>query len=366
MLNIKEIKIPHYEKVIEATDPDSGLHCFIAIHNTALGPSMGGTRIYPYNTPEEALQDVLRLSKAMTYKSALAENGLGGGKAVIIANPKTQKTNKLLQSYGEVVNSLKGLYIAAEDVGSDAQDMEIVRQKTPFVGALPTEKSSGDPSRFTAWGVFRGIKAVAKKLWGDECLRKKVISIQGLGHVGSKLANILFWEGANLIICDKDSKETHDHAMSYGGTIINTNNFVSTPCDILAPCALGGIINSESIPLLKCKAIAGCANNQLQIPENGKELQKRGILYAPDYVINAGGIINAATEFEPNGYNPAIARDKVNHIYDTLLQIFEIAEKEHKPTNQVADELAEYKLNHQIGKRQHPLMGFHPKSWQRG
>lgn len=355
MLHIKEIKIPHYEKVIEAQDPGSGLHCFIAIHNTTLGPAMGGTRIYPYASPHNALEDVLRLSKAMTYKSALAENGLGGGKAVIIANPKNQKTEALLLSYAEVVNTLRGQFIAAEDVGSDAQDMAVVRCKTRFVGALPTEKSSGDPSRFTAWGVYRGMRAVAKKLWGDDCLRKKIIAIQGLGHVGSKLANILFWEGAHLIVCDKDAKETHDQALLYGAQVIDSKNFLSTPCDILAPCALGGILNSQTIPILRCKAIAGAANNQLQSSGDDTLLLKRHILYAPDFVINAGGIINAATEFDPEGYNPTIARDRVNAVYDTLIKIFSIADKEHKSTNQVAEELAEYKLKHEIGKRHQPI-----------
>lgn len=351
MLSIKELNIANYERVIEAQDPETGLHCFIALHNTTLGPAMGGTRIYPYTSPKEALEDALRLAKAMTYKSAIAENGLGGGKSVIIANPKTQKTEQLLMSFGEAVNALQGKYIAAEDVGSTAEDMVVIRRNTPFVGALPTEKSSGDPSRFTAWGVYMGMRAVAKKLWKDSCLRKKIIAIQGLGNVGSKLANILFWEGAYLILCDKDPQVTHDQALLYGAQVIDPKDFVQVRCDILAPCALGGIINDTTLPKLHCKAIAGAANNQLQNPENGRELLRKGILYAPDYVINAGGIINATAEFDIGGYDPKIARDKVNHIYDTLLHIFEKSEKEHKPTNQVADEIAEYKIDHLIGKR---------------
>lgn len=355
MLNIKELNVPHYEKVIEASDPSTGLHCFIAIHSTTLGPAMGGTRIYPYALPQEALQDALRLSQAMTYKSALAENGLGGGKSVIIANPKTDKTPELLLSFAEVVHHLQGQYIAAEDVGSTTEDMAIIRQKTPYVGALPTDKSSGDPSRFTAWGVYRGMRAVIQKLCHRDCLRKKVIAIQGLGNVGSKLANILFWEGADLILCDKDPEVSHQHAVLYGGKIIDPKDFISVKCDILAPCALGGVINEETIATLQCKAIAGSANNQLQDTANGKQLMQKGILYAPDYVINAGGIINAAAEFDPQGYNPAVARDRVNHIYDTLILIFDRAEAEHRPTNQIADELAEFKLHNQVGKRKHPI-----------
>lgn len=355
MLNIKEIHIPGYEKIIEFTDSASGLHGFIAVHSTLLGPAMGGTRMYPYSTPQEAIDDALRLSKAMTYKSAVAENGLGGGKSVIIGNSKNEKTEKLLLSFGEAVDSLKGKYIAAEDVGTTPEDMAIVRRKTPYVGALPTDKSSGDPSRFTAWGVFQGMKAVAKKLWGTESLRKKICAIQGLGHVGGKLANYLFWEGAYLILCDKDPHVTHQEAVLYGAQVVDPNDFVSVRCDILAPCAMGGIINDQTIPKLHCKAIAGAANNQLSQPKNGRTLMQRGILFAPDYVINAGGIINAAAEFDPEGYDPKSARDKVNHIYDTLLLVFDKAEKEHKPTNQVADELAEYKLEHEIGKRMSPL-----------
>lgn len=355
MLTIREIAVPGYEKVIEAQDSEVGLHCFIAVHSTRLGPSMGGTRIYPYKTREEALEDVLRLSKAMTYKSALAENGLGGGKSVIIANSKTDKTPALLFRFAEVIDYLEGQYIAAEDVGSTTEDMAIIRQKTPYVGALPTEKSSGDPSRFTAWGVYRGMRAVAKKLWNEECLRKKIIAIQGLGNVGSKLANILFWEGAYLILCDKDPKVSHEQALLYGAQVVAPEDFTSLRCDILAPCALGGTINDQTIPELHCKAIAGSANNQLLQAENGRELIRRGVLYAPDYVINAGGIINAASEFDQRGYDPKTARDRVNSIYDTLLTIFSKAEKEHKPTSQVADELADYKLNHLIGQRSHPI-----------
>ncbi|MCE2982826.1 MAG: leucine dehydrogenase [Parachlamydia sp.] len=355
MLKIQKIEIPGYEQVIEAQDTTAGLHCFISVHDTRLGPGMGGTRIYPYTSREEALNDALRLSKAMTYKSAMAENGLGGGKSVIIADPKTQKTEKLLLSFAEVIDSLQGKYIAAEDVGTTTEDMAIIRKKTPFVGALPTDRSSGDPSRFTAWGIYRGLRAVSKKLWNDESLRKKIIAIQGLGSVGSKLANILFWEGAYLVVCDKDPAVSHEQAVLYGAQVIDPEDFISMRCDILAPCAMGGIINESTVSKLHCKAIAGAANNQLSSTEIGRELMRRDILYAPDYVINAGGIINAACEFEPQGYDPKTARDKVNQIYDSLLSIFEKARREHKPTSQTADELAEYKLKNLIGKRDQPI-----------
>lgn len=356
MLMINDLKINGYKKVIEARDPDAKLHCFIAIHNTSLGPALGGTRIHPYASKEEALNDVLRLAKGMTYKSALAETGFGGGKSVIIADPKLHKTEELLQAFGEVINSLKGDYIAAEDVGSNEADMLIIRKKTPYVAALPTKRSSGDPSPFTAWGVFRGIQAVAKKLWNTTSLKNRRIAIQGLGHVGSKLAAILFWEGADLILDDVDQKLTETLALHYGAEIIEPQNFCKAECDILSFCALGGVINDNSIPLMKCKAIAGAANNQLLQPEHDLKLMKRGILYAPDYVINAGGIINATLEFDPAGYNPKVSRDKIDHIYDTLLAIFNQSELEGKPTSQIADKIAEYNLEHRIGKKHSKLI----------
>lgn len=355
MLEIQEIPVTGYEKVIEAKDSDRGLHCLIAVHNTTLGPSLGGTRIHPYSSPDLALKDVLRLARAMTYKSAIAQDGLGGGKSVIIADPQKDKTRDLLLAFGEVVNSLKGNYIAAEDVGSSLDDMGILRLTTPYVVAWGTEKSSGDPSRFTAWGIYRGIQAVAQALWGSPSLQHRTIAIQGLGHVGSKLSEILFWQGANLILTDIDQKKTNEYCQLYGAKTVAPEDFTSVKCDILAPCAMGGIINDKALSHLNCKAIAGGANNQLQDAEHGIQLLEKGILYAPDYIINAGGIINVAVEFEPNGYNPAIARDKVDRIFDTLWNIFQLSQKENKPTSEIADEIAEYNLTNNIGKRHEPI-----------
>lgn len=355
MVNIKEVKVDGYQRVIEAIDPDSNLHCFIAIHNTSLGPSLGGTRIFPYSCTQEALNDVLLLAKAMTNKSAVAELGTGGGKSVIIADPYKDKTEKLLQAFGEVVDTLKGEYIAAEDVGSDTKDMAVIRQRTPFVAALPTQSSSGDPSRFTAWGVFRGIQAVAQKLWGSPSLKNKRILVQGLGQVGGKLANLLFWEGAELILCEAHTSRLNEYASLLGAAKIDVQEYPQTECDIFAPCAMGGVITEALVPFLKCQAIAGGANNQLSSPGVGELLLKRGILYAPDYVINAGGLINATAEFNEGGYNAIASRDKVNSIYHILLKLFDKAEKEHKPTNLVADEIAEFNLNHLIGKRKTPI-----------
>ena len=352
MLTIKEIEIPGYEKVIEGVDPVTGLHCFIVIHSTLLGPALGGVRIHPYCSREEALQDALRLAKGMTYKSAMAENGLGGGKSVIIAEPKLEKTTKLLHAFGEVVATLKGQYIAAEDVGSSISDMTSILEITPYVAALPHEYSSGDPSGFTARGVFKGMEAVCQKLWNTTSLKGKTIAIQGLGHVGSKLANILFWEGANLIVSDLDKQLVRQHIHDYGAKVVEPKDFSCVTCDILSPCALGGTINDKIIPLLNCKAIAGSANNQLLTGFEGEQLMNRGILYAPDYIINSGGIINAAAEFETQGYNPLISRDRVNNLYAILIRIFAEAEEKKMATNVIADQIAEYNLMHKIGKRQ--------------
>lgn len=349
MVRIREISVPNYEKVIEGSD-ENGFLAYIAVHNTQLGPAMGGTRIYPYPNSDAALKDALNLAQAMTYKSALAENKLGGGKAVIMMDPKSKNREANLLAFGELVDSLNGKFIAAEDVGTSPQDMEIVRRRTPYVGALQTDTSSGDPSRYTAWGVYRGILAVAEKLWHRHDLSKKIIAIQGLGHVGSKLAEILFWQGAYLIVSDRDPAVAHQYAHLYGADVVEPEDFLGVRCDILAPCAMGGIINANSIPKLHCKAIAGAANNQLQTSENGWELMHYNILYAPDFAINAGGIINAASEYDEGGYNPKVARDRVNHIFDTLKRIFSISEKEHKPTNVVAEELAEKKLRRKANR----------------
>ncbi len=355
MLKTREIHVPNYQKVIEVTDPEVNLHGFIALHNCSLGPALGGVRIYPYASEEEALTDVLRLAKAMTYKSALCEHGLGGGKSVIIADPKKGKSEALLLAFAEAIDSLEGSYIAAEDIGSTTDDMAILKKRTPYVAALPARSSSGDPSRFTAHGLFRGMEAVAQTLWNSPSLKDKTVAIQGLGHVGSKITDILFWQGANLIVTDIDPKRAQDFATLYSARAIEPDAIYSVECDIFAPCALGGILNSHTIPKFQCQAVAGSANNQLLRPEDGDLLLQHRILYAPDYIINSGGIINAAAEFEPGGYNPKTSLQKVNNIFDILLRTFAQASKENKPTNVIADKLAEYNLANGIGKRAKPI-----------
>ncbi len=357
MPTIEILQIPGYKKVIEARDHKVGLHCFIAIHSTQLGPALGGVRIYPYENKESALTDALRLAKAMTYKTALAQIGIGGGKSVIIADPRTDKTPALLHSFAKVVHSLGGDYIAAEDVGSTPQDMLLLREETPYVAALPTAASSGDPSRFTAWGLYQGLKAVAETLWGSPSLKNKIIAIQGLGHVGAKIAEILFWEEAQLILCDTDREKIARLCHMYSAQKVEPETYTATPCDILCPCALGNVLNSKTIPLLRCPAVAGGANNQLGEPEDALRLHKRNILYAPDYAINAGGIINATAEFSAGGYDPCEAREKTNLIRETLKQIFIEAKEHNQPTSQVADAIAERNLAQSVGRRTVPL--FH-------
>lgn len=337
-----------YEKVIEAKDEASGLHAFLAVHSTHLGPALGGTRIYPYAAREEAITDVLRLSKGMTYKSAVVDIGLGGGKSVIIADPKKEKSAELLEAFGEAVNALEGSYICAEDVGSTAEDMAIIRRKTRYVAALPYPHGSGDPGPFTAWGVFRGVQAVSRTLWNTDILEGCTVAIQGLGSVGEKLAELLFWHGAELIFSDVDAEKVKRLAFKYGAKVVEPQDFFGVTCDILAPCALGGVLNDETIPNLKCRAVAGAANNQLLRPEHGEELFRRNILYAPDYVINAGGVVNVSMEFQPEGYQAGKAKSEVDQIYYTLREIFKISEERSCSTHRAADELAEYNLDMEL------------------
>jgi leucine dehydrogenase len=345
------IPVDGYEFVVKVTNKKTNLKAIIAIHSTALGPTLGGIRIQPYASFEAALDDVLRLSKGMTYKSAIADVGLGGGKSVIIADPKTDKTEMLLHSFGEAVSYLKGMYICAEDVGSTLEDVKIIRKKTQYVTGLPHKKSSGDPGRYTAWGTYRGIQAVLKKTTGFDSVEGKTIAVQGLGNVGGYLAEYLFWGGANLIVSDLDEKKLQECAHKYRAKVVKPDQILTVECDVFAPCAMGGILNEKTIPQLRCKAVAGSANNQLLQDEHANLMMIRDILYAPDYVVNAGGLLNVASEIEEEGYNPKIPRDKAHQIYDALLGIFAIAEKNHISTHAAANSLAEYRIKYGIGRR---------------
>lgn len=356
MTSIEEIHIPGFEKVIEAKNEKVGLHAFIAIHNTTLGPALGGTRIYPYATKEQALTDALRLAQGMTYKSAITKVGLGGGKAAIIGDHRKIKSEELLLAYADVINSLKGEFITAEDVGTTTDDIATMRRRTPYVVGLPfvDGKGSGDPSPFTAWGIVRGIESVCTFLFGSPNLDGKKIAIQGLGKVGSLLAGFLFWKGAKLVVADPDQKALQHFSKLYNAEIVSPDDVHKVPCDIFSPSAMGGIINDKTIPELHCKAVAGCANNQLLNEQHAVDLFNRGILYAPDYVINAGGLINVAFELLPEGYNSHASLHLVNQIGETLTHLFEESEKSKKSPQQTVVDIAHTYLEQKIGKRVTP------------
>jgi len=351
-LLFEKIDVKEYELVLKISHKKSSLQSIVAIHNTTLGPALGGIRIYPYARFEDALNDVLRLSKGMTYKAALAGVGLGGGKSVIICDPK-DKSDELLESFGKAINSLQGAYICAEDSGSSVQDIQKIRQNTPYVVGQVT-----DPSPFTAWGTFLGIQSAVKKIYGSKSLLGKKVAIQGLGHVGLPLADYLFWAGADLIVADVDKDKTDLVASKYRAKVVPVDKIMGVSCDIFSPCALGGILNDVSISGLKCKIVAGGANNQLLKSEHADQLKNRKILYAPDFVINSAGLITVATELSDNGFDPKLARDNLYTIYDRLIAIYEIAEKNDISTHAAAISLAEYSINYGVNKRVRPPV-FH-------
>ncbi len=360
-LELEEIFVPGYEKVIKVSNKEAGLNAIICIHNTVMGPALGGIRIYPYATFDAALNDVMRLSNGMTYKSAVSESGWGGGKSVIIADPKNEKTREVLLAFGQAVDRLQGEYICAEDVGCTPADVMVISEATPYVVGLPHQKSSGNPSPFTAWGTFRGIQSVLKKLYDSESLENRTIAIQGLGSVGSELSKLLFWAGARLIVSDIDADKCRSIAEFAGADIVPPGEIMKVECDVFSPCAMGGIINEQTIAEMKFKAIAGSANNQLLKDSDADELAAKGILYAPDFVINAGGLINVTQELRVEGYNSVVARDKTHRIFDQLMIIYDIAEQNHYSTHKAALSLADYRLKYRIGKRIEPPCFHHAK-----
>lgn len=350
-LTVEEILAEGYEKIYKIEDSSVGLKAIICLHNLALGPALGGTRIYPYPDFEAALTDVKRLARGMTYKSAVAGCSLGGGKSVIMADPAVEKTPELLKSFGRAIELLEGLYIAAEDVGCCTDDVGTMAKATKYVVGLAHDKSSGNPSYFTAWGVYRGIQAVLKKMYGSESVKGREIAVQGLGSVGSILTDLLFWNGAKLIVSDREVDKAKAIAKKYGATYVPASEILFVSCDVLSPCALGAVLTETSIPQLRCKAIAGAANNQLLKDSDGDLLVQRGILYAPDFVINAGGLLNVAEELFPQGYDPVSSLEKVDALYDVLLEIFDSAEKTGLSTHQTAVNIGDKRLEQKIGKR---------------
>jgi leucine dehydrogenase len=341
-MEITRLNVPGYEEVYRAVDPRAGLRALIAVHDTTLGPALGGCRMWHFTREDDALTDVLRLAKGMTYKSAVARTGLGGGKCIVIGDPKTQKTADLFRAMGRFVHTLGGRYITAEDVGTNEQDMQHLREATPHVTGLPRDKGgSGDPSPFTAMGVFLGIKACVEEALDRGDLKGLTVAIQGVGNVGMHLARQLHESGANLIVADRDPSRIERAVKDFGAKTADKDSIHAVACDVFAPCALGNVLNDRTIPQIKAKIVAGGANNQLGEDRHGEELLRRGILYAPDFVINAGGIINVACEFLPKGYDEKVSLEKVRNIHEALKDVIATSRAQSIPTSRAAVVLAE-------------------------
>lgn len=332
-----------YEQLIFCHDAASGLKAIICIHDTTLGPALGGCRMWNYASEEDAIVDALRLARGMTYKAAAAGLNLGGGKTVIIGDPKKDKNEAMFRALGRYIQSLGGRYITAEDVGTTVADMDIIHQETDYVtGVSPEFGSSGNPSPVTAYGVYVGMKAAAKVAFGSDSLAGKTVAVQGVGSVGYHLCKHLHEEGAKLIVTDINPENVKRAVEEFGAQAVGADEIYAVDCDIFSPCALGGILNDETLPKLKAKVIAGSANNQLKEERHGDRIHEMGIVYAPDYVINAGGLINVADELE--GYNRERALKKVETIYDNLMKVFEIAKRDNIPTYKAADRMAEERI----------------------
>ncbi len=340
-----QLSFDNHEQVVFCNDEDTGLKAIIGIHNSVLGPALGGTRMWQYNNEWEALNDVLRLSRGMTYKAAITGLNLGGGKAVIIGDAKTQKNDALMRKFGEFVHSLSGKYITAEDMGMETRDMDVIREVTPHVTGISEAKGgSGNPSPITAYGVYMGMKAAAKFKYGTDNLAGKTIVVQGIGHVGETVVKLVTDEGAKVIINDINETRLLEVAKKYNAKIHNSGNLFDLDMDIYAPCAMGATINDVSIEQLKATVIAGAANNQLQDEiKHGKLLKAKGIAYAPDFLINAGGIINVYAELE--GYGADEIKKKTENIYNTTLDIFNLSEKEGITTHRAAFDIAQNRID---------------------
>jgi len=340
-----QLSFDNHEQIVFCNDKDTGLKAIIGIHNTVLGPALGGTRMWQYESEWHALNDVLRLSRGMTYKSAITGLNLGGGKAVIIGDAKTQKTPELMLRFGEFVHSLGGRYITAEDVGIETSDMDLVRTVTPFVTGISVEKGgAGNPSPITAYGVFMGMKAASKFAYGSDVLEDRVVYVQGIGNVGEALVEHLTNEGAKVYIDDINQGRLEEIRDKYSVNIYTGKNLYAEEMDIYAPCALGATINNTTINFLKAKIIAGAANNQLADEnKHGMMLREKGIVYAPDFLINAGGIINVYAELENYGKQEIIR--KTENIYNTTLEILNIAEANKITTHQAAFNVAQARID---------------------
>ncbi len=341
----------NHEQLLFCNDNATGLKAIIAVHNTVLGPALGGTRMWTYNNELEALNDVLRLSRGMTYKNSISGLNLGGGKAVIIGDSRSMKSEALFRRFGKFVNSLAGKYITAEDVGISPIDMKWVSMETDHVVGLPGK--SGDPSPVTAHGTYVGMKACAKVQFGSDSLSGKKVLVQGVGHVGEYLVEFLSKEGAEIYISDIHEPTLKRVSETYGAKVIPVNDVYDIDMDIYAPCALGATVNDETLSKLKCSIIAGAANNQLKSEDiHGQAVMDQGIIYAPDFALNAGGVINCYAEVK--GLSPEWAMNKADDIYDTIKNIVDRSKTEGVPTYQIANKMAEERIE-AIGKVKLPM-----------
>jgi leucine dehydrogenase len=332
-----------HEEVVFCHDKESGLRSIIAIHSTRLGPALGGLRMWNYESVDQAIEDVMRLSQGMTYKAAVAGLNLGGGKAVILANPKTDKSESLFRSFGTFVETLNGRYITAEDVGTDVNDMEYIFMETSnVVGVAKIHGGSGDPSPWTAKGVLEGIRACVEVKLGRDSLNGLSVAVQGAGNVGRELVDLFLSAGMRVFICDIDRSRCEKYVGRSGITIVGPDDIYDADVDIFCPSALGAVLNEKTIFRLRCKIVAGSANNQLASAECGDELFKRGILYAPDYAINAGGLMNVSIEFE--GYDELRANRMIRNIYYVMKSVLQHSAREHMPEYRCADRVAEKRI----------------------
>ena len=343
MVILKYMEKYEYEQLVVCHEPSVGLKAFIAIHDTTLGPACGGVRIWLHQSEEEAILDVLRLARAMTYKSAVAGLPLGGGKGLILADPRKDKSEAMLRAFGRFVDTLGGRYVTTEDVGMTPRDVEHIAQETSHVVGLPQSMGgSGDTSTMTGLGLYLGMKACAKAVWGSDSLEGRVVAMQGFGNVGSQTAQHLLKEGVKMVVTDIYERAL-ERARDVGARIVEPEAIYGVECDVFSPCALGGVLNSKTIPQLRCAIVAGGANNQLLEKRDGEELDQRGIMYAPDYVVNAGGVINVACEL--NGvYRADRALEMTKRIYDNTEHVIRISREKGVPTYLAADQLAERRL----------------------
>jgi len=338
------VDFDNHEQVVFASDQATGLRAIIAIHSTHRGPALGGCRMWAYNSEADAVRDALRLSRGMSYKSSLAGLPLGGGKSVIIGDSRTMKNPALMQAMGEAVERIAGRYIVAEDVGTSTEDMTNIRARSRFVvGLAPEQGGSGDPSPATAWGVFNGLKQAVQHKLNTTDLSGIHVALQGLGHVGYYLAKHLHEAGARLTVTDIRAENIERAVTEFGAKAVSPDDIYAVAADVFAPCALGAVVNDITLEKFKFKVIAGAANNQLAEARHGLALMERGILYTPDYALNAGGVINVGYEYisGPGGYDRAKAYAHIARIPETLQKIFTLADQEHIPTSQAADRLAE-------------------------